>query len=75
MRQCCCNPTLLDDAALNGCYDFDATPTARPSKTIFLHVKLGKITTWGIKTLNIWYMGPTMDQYCCYTVAMENNTQ
>ena len=62
MRQCCCNPTLLEYAALNGCYYFDATLMARPSKKK-LYVKLGKITSWGIKTLNIWYMGPTIDQY------------
>ena len=43
---------------------------ARPSKKK-LYVKLGKITSWGIKTLNIWYMGPTIDQYWYYTVAME----
>ena len=35
MRQCCCNPTLLEYAALNGCYYFDATLMARPSKKLF----------------------------------------
>eukprot|EP00957_Ditylum_brightwellii_P147709 11247657-Ditylum_brightwellii.AAC.1 len=51
MRPCCMNPALSAEAALNGCYNFDATPMAPLGTKVPVHIKPNRQATWGFHAL------------------------
>eukprot|EP00957_Ditylum_brightwellii_P100138 7631134-Ditylum_brightwellii.AAC.1 len=72
MRPCCMNPALSTEVALNRCYNFNATPMAPLSTKVLVHIKPNCLATCGFHALLAWYIGPTMQHYCCYKVMMHS---
>eukprot|EP00957_Ditylum_brightwellii_P063015 4782537-Ditylum_brightwellii.AAC.1 len=70
MRPCRMNPALSAEAALNRCYNFDATPMAPLGTKVSVHIKPNPWATWGFHTLLVWYIGPAMRHYWCYDIMM-----
>ena len=58
------NPSLSAYAAIHGHFDFNATPLAPPGTKVIVHHKKRK--SFGVKGLDGWYTGPSMDHYRCY---------
>ena len=72
MRQCRQNIKLSAYEALQGSYNFDATPMAPPGTYAFVHEKPGKRNTWAPHASPGWYVGPALDHYRCVKVAMKS---
>ena len=66
------NPALSAQAAMNGCFNFDATPMAPPGTKAMTHVKPQRRESWGYHAEKAWYVGPAMKHYRCYTVVSAN---
>lgn len=71
MRPCRQNPALSAHAAMNGCFNFEATPMAPPGTKAFVHVKPGRRATWGFHAADAWYVGPAMKHYRCAAIRNE----
>lgn len=69
LRPCRQNPALSAQAAMNGCFVFDATPMAPPGTKALAHVKPKTRVSWGYHAENAWYVGPAMEHYRCYKVV------
>ena len=69
LRPCRQNPALSAQAALNGCFNFDATPMAPPGTKALAHVKPNTRASWGFHAEKAWYVGPAMEHYRCYKVV------
>lgn len=54
------NPALSAHAALEGCFNFKATPMAPPGTKAYVHVKPQRRKTWGFHEADAWYVGPAM---------------
>eukprot|EP00957_Ditylum_brightwellii_P061298 4652497-Ditylum_brightwellii.AAC.1 len=51
MQPCRMNPALSAEVALNGCYNFDATPMAPLGTKVSVHIKPNLQATWGFHAL------------------------
>ena len=60
------NPRLSAWAALNGAFDFNATPLAPPGTRVFLYDPPANRRTWDPHATEGWYLGPALDHYRCY---------
>ena len=66
------NPALSAQAAMNGCFNFDATPMAPSGTKSMAHIKPQRRESWGYHAEKAWYVGPAMKHYRCYTVVAAN---
>eukprot|EP00957_Ditylum_brightwellii_P193485 14733778-Ditylum_brightwellii.AAC.1 len=74
IRPCRQNPTLSAQAAIHGCYNFEAMPLAPPGTKCFIHIKPHKRASWGFHAEDAWYVGLALKHYWCYTVVMKQFT-
>jgi hypothetical protein len=60
------NPTISAYEAINGPFDYKATPLAPPGCKIVVHEKHGQRASWDPHGVIGWYLGPAMEHYRCY---------
>ena len=60
------NPRLSAWAALNGAFDFNATPLAPPGTKVLIYDPPTNRKTWDPHATDGWYIGPAMSHYRCY---------
>jgi hypothetical protein len=60
------NPTISAYEAINGPFDYNATPLAPPGCKIVVHEKPGQRALWDPHGVIGWYLGPAMEHYRCY---------
>eukprot|EP00957_Ditylum_brightwellii_P166399 12666743-Ditylum_brightwellii.AAC.1 len=54
--------------ALEGAQDFSAHPFAPPGCELTVHQTIRKTTSWGLKSIKEWYLGPSCEHYQCHKV-------
>ena len=57
------NPRLLEEAQLNGAFDFNRTPLAPPGTQVIVHETPDNRHTWSPHGVDGWYFGPDPDHY------------
>ena len=62
------NPRLLEEAQLNGTFDFNCTPPGPPGTLIIVHKTPNNRHTWAPHGVDGWYLGPAPDHYRCHRV-------
>jgi hypothetical protein len=62
------NPKLSAATHIFGQYDFNRAPMAPPGTRIIAHETPNRRSTWAPHGLDGWYLGPTLENYRCYTV-------
>jgi hypothetical protein len=70
----CVDPTISAFEAINGPFDYNATPLAPPGCKIVVHEKPGQQASWDPHGVIGWYLGPAMEHYRCYRCYI-NKTQ
>ena len=60
------HPKISANDALNGTFNFNATPLAPLGCKVVVHEKPGKRKTWDPAGTNGFYLGPAMQHYRCY---------
>jgi hypothetical protein len=60
------DPTISAYEAINGPFDYNATPLAPPGCKIVVHEKPGQRASWDPHGVIGWYLGPAMEHYRCY---------
>jgi hypothetical protein len=60
------NPRLSAWAALNGTFDFNATPLAPPGTKVLIYDPPETRKTWAPHCTEGWYIGPSLNHYRCY---------
>eukprot|EP00957_Ditylum_brightwellii_P132804 10126392-Ditylum_brightwellii.AAC.1 len=45
-----------------------------PGTKCYIHIKPHKCASWGFHAEDVWYVGPAMNHYRCYTLVMKNKT-
>ena len=66
------NPKLSGYAQLHGKFNYNATPLAPPGTQVIIHQKPTVRGTWAPYGVKGWYMGPSMNHYCCHRVYITN---
>lgn len=69
LRPCRQNPALSLHEALEGSFNFEATPMAPPGTKTYVHVKPSKRASWGFHAEDAWYAGPAPKHYRCTAVS------
>ena len=64
------NPSLSAYAALQGNFDFNATPTAPPGTKVVVHEKATNRKLWAGHGTEAWYIGPSLEHYRCFKCYM-----
>ena len=67
-RQSCINPYLLAWEQMHGKYDFKRTPIAPPGIQVKAHARPMQRQMWAPHTFDVWYIGPALEHYQCFTV-------
>ena len=62
------NPKLSGYAQLHGEFNYNATPLAPPGTQVVIHENLTVRGTWAPHGVKRWYLGPSMNNYCCHHV-------
>jgi hypothetical protein len=70
LRSCRFNPKLSAHAALNGFFNFNATPLAPPGTKVLLHEKPDQRCSWAPRGADAWYTGPALEHYRCVECYM-----
>ena len=70
LHSCRFNPKLSAYAALNGVFDFNATPLVPLGTKVLLHEKLDVHRTWAPRGTDAFYIGPALEHYCCVECYM-----
>ena len=65
IRQYHMNPKISGYAQLHEEFDYNAMPLAPPSTKVIIHEKLTVRGTWAPHVVKWWYLGPSMNHYCC----------
>ena len=65
LRPCRYNPKLSAYAALNGTFNFNATPLAPFGTKCLIHEKPDNRASWATRGTDAWYIGPAMHHYRC----------
>ena len=68
LRQSRMNPTLSGYAQMHGEFNYNATPLAPPGTKVIIHEKPTVRGTWATRGVKGWYLGPSMNHYCCHHV-------
>ena len=68
LRACRHNLKLSAYEALEGTFNYDATPMAPPGCKVIAFEAPGQRKTWAPHGVNGYYLGPAMDHYRCHTV-------
>jgi hypothetical protein len=55
-------------AQLNCHFDFNRTPLAPPVTRVIAHEKPDQPASWDPHGVDVYYLGPSLDQYRCYQV-------
>ena len=61
------NPSFSEYAAMVKEFNFNSTPLAPLGTKLLIHVKPYKRQTFGSHAIDGWYIGPSIDQYRCYS--------
>eukprot|EP00957_Ditylum_brightwellii_P132803 10126391-Ditylum_brightwellii.AAC.1 len=56
---------------MHGSFDFEATPMAPLGTKCYIHNKPHKCTSWDFNAEDVWYLGPAVNHYRCYTMVMK----
>ena len=64
------NPSLSAYAALQGNFDFNATPMALPGTKVVVHEKYGNRKSWAGHDTEAWYIEPSLEHYRCFKCYM-----
>jgi hypothetical protein len=62
------NPKLSAATHIFGQHDYNRAPMAPPGARIIAHETPGRRQTWAPHGQDVWYIGPAMEHYRCYTV-------
>jgi hypothetical protein len=62
------NPKISAATHIFGQYDFNRAPLAPPGTRIIAHETPGRRRTWAPHGQDVWYIGPALEHYRCYTV-------
>jgi hypothetical protein len=62
------NPKLSAATHVFGQYDFNRAPVPHPRTRIIAHETPGQRRTWAPHGQDVWYIGPALEHYRCYTV-------
>jgi hypothetical protein len=68
LRTSIINPKLSAATHIFGQYDFNRAPMALPGTRIIAHETPNRRSTWAPHGLDVWYLGPALEHYRCYTV-------
>ena len=60
------NPSLSAHAAINGNFDFNATPLVPPGTKFLVHKAASNRPSFSTHAFNSWYIGPSPNHYRCY---------
>ena len=60
------NPSISSHAAINGSFDFNATPLAPPGTKVLVHKAASNRPSFSIHAVDGWYIGPSPKHYRCY---------
>ena len=60
------NPSLSSHAAINGNFDFNATPLAPPGTKVLIHGEASNRPSFSTHAVDGWYIGPSPNHYLCY---------
>eukprot|EP00957_Ditylum_brightwellii_P094618 7205965-Ditylum_brightwellii.AAC.1 len=52
--------------AINGTFNFNATPLAPLGTHVTFHEKTNQRATWALNGTKAWYIGPVLEHYRCY---------
>ena len=66
------NPKLSAYAYLRGNFNYNATPMAPPGTKVVVHEKPNVRASWGLRGLEGWYIGPSLQHYRCVKCFMPN---
>ena len=66
------NPKLSAYAYLRGNFNYNATPMAPPGTKVVVHEKPNVRDSWGLRGLEGWYIGPSLQHYRCVKCFMPN---
>jgi hypothetical protein len=66
LRPCRLNPKMSAYTAINGTFNFDATPLAPLGTHVTFHEKANQRATWALNGTKAWYIGPALEHYRCY---------
>ena len=67
---CFKNPKFSSHQQLNGIYYFNKTPLGSPGKKSVVYTPLYTITNWAPHGEDAWYLGPEIEQYCCFKLYL-----
>ena len=62
------NPKFSGYAQLHGYFNYNATPLAPSGTQVIIHEKPTVRGMWVPHGVKGWYMGPSMNHYCCHHV-------
>ena len=68
LRSCRRNPAISAYAALEGNFNYDATPLAPPGCKTVIYEPPSQRRTFAPHGIDGWYIGPAVTHYRCYTV-------
>ena len=61
-----CNQHILAYTALNGMFNFDATPLAPPGCKVIIYDAPSNQASFSPHGTDVWYIGPSLKHYRCY---------
>ena len=64
------NPCLSDEAFLNWVFDFNHTLLSPPGTKEVIFEGPGALCTFSQHVVDVWYLGPALEHYQCYTVCV-----
>ena len=62
------NPKLSAYAEIHGTFDHNRMPLTPPGICVMVCQKLSNRLSWGMHTINGWYIGPALELYHCYCI-------
>eukprot|EP00957_Ditylum_brightwellii_P077425 5882544-Ditylum_brightwellii.AAC.1 len=66
LQPCRLNPKLSTYLSLEGIHDYSAHHIAPFGIEVTVHKTANQQATWGVSGVKGWYIGPTLERYCCY---------
>ena len=66
------NTSLYFHAAINSNFDFNATPLAPPGTKVLVHEAASNRPSFSTNAVNGYYIGPSLNHYCCYHCYIPN---
>jgi len=66
LRPCCINPKLSAHEAIDGIFNYNATPLAPPGTKVIIYESPAQRKSWTAHGIDGWYIGPATEHYQCY---------